>query len=88
MRLLRIEPAAVGTTAAAVYAAVVMIYGGITGHEVLRPDVLEAAVGAVWGLWTRSQVTPLIRPRDASGAPLDRYPGPIPARRVGNDPQS
>lgn len=88
MKWFKLEPAAIGSAAAAVYAAAVMTYGAATGHEVLRPDVLEAAVAAVWGLWTRSQVTPLIRPRNASGAPLDAYPGPVRATRVGDDPQS
>lgn len=65
------EPAAVGTAAAAVYAAVVMVYEVLgTHHGLVRADVLIAAVSAVWGLWTRARVTPLARPRDAAGRPL------------------
>lgn len=71
VRLLRTEPARVGSVAAAVYAAGVMLYRAFVEHTgVLDADVLVAAVVAVYGLWVRAQVTPLARPRDAAGRPL------------------
>lgn len=69
-KLLRLEPAAVGATLAVVYAAVVMAVRAYRGEGVLEPDLLVAAATAVWGLWTRTRVTPLARPRDADGEHL------------------
>ena len=72
-RLLKLQPAAVGAVVAAVYAAGISIYRAATGQGVLEPDVIVAAVTAVWGLYTRTQVTPLARPRDADGERLTPY---------------
>lgn len=70
-RLLRTEPARVGSVAAAVYAAAVMAYRAYVDHTgVWDTDVAVAAVVAVYGLWTALQVTPLARPRDAKGRDL------------------
>lgn len=66
-RLLKLQPAAVGAVVAAVYAAGISIYRAATGKGVLEPDLIVAAVTAVWGLWTRTQVTPLAEPRDENG---------------------
>lgn len=68
--LLSLEPAAVGSVAAAVYAAVAMLWRAYDHQGVLQPDLLVAAGMALWGLWTRSQVTPLSAPKDAAGRPL------------------
>ena len=67
VKILKLQPAAVGAALAAVYAAIVMAYRAYKGDGVLDWDLLVAAGTAVWGLWTRSQVTPLARPRDADG---------------------
>lgn len=67
-RLLQLEPAAVGAVVAAVYAAAAMLYRAYVAHTgVLDVDLLVAAGAAVWGLYTRLLVTPVARPRDASG---------------------
>lgn len=71
IRLLRTEPARVGSVAAAVYAAGAMAYRAFVEHTgVWDMDVAVAAVMAVYGLWTYLQVTPLVRPRDAQKRPL------------------
>ena len=69
MKLLKLEPAAVGAALAAVYAAVVMAVRAYQGDGVLDWDLLVAAGAAVWGLWTRTRVTPMERPRTAEGYP-------------------
>lgn len=69
-KLLKLQPAAVGAALAAVYAAVVMVYRAYAGDAVLDWDLLVAAGAAVWGLWTRAQVTPVARPRDNAGEDL------------------
>lgn len=72
-RLLKLEPAAVGAALAAVYAAVIMAVRAYQGEGVLDWDLLVAAGAAVWGLWTRSKVTPLAKPRDNDGDRLTPY---------------
>ncbi len=67
---LSLEPAAVGSAVAALYAAGAMLYRADVHEGVLQPDVLVAAVTAVWGLWTRAKVTPLAKPQDAKGRAL------------------
>lgn len=68
---LSLEPAAVGSAIAAVYAAAAMLYRAEVAHtSVLQPDLLVAAAMALWGLWTRTRVTPLARPKDAKGRAL------------------
>lgn len=85
MRLLKLQPAAILSAAAIVYAAVAMLSRAYVAHDtaVLDWDLLVAAVTAVGGLWTRSQVTPLARPRTAEGHPMhgpavggEHVPGP------------
>jgi hypothetical protein len=69
--ILKIEPALIGSTVAALYAAVAMLYRAFIAHEgVFDLDIAVAAVTAVWGLYTRMRVTPLARPRDAGGKAL------------------
>ena len=71
MKWFKLEPAAVGTAAAAVYVAVAMIYRAFVAHDgVFEPDLAVAAVLAVWGLFTRAKVTPLAAPKDAQGREL------------------
>lgn len=72
MRILRLEPALIGSVAAAVYAAAAMLYRAYVAKDtsVLDWDLLVAAGTAVWGLWTRMKVTPLARPRTKHGHPM------------------
>ena len=71
IRLLKLQPAAVGAAMAAVYAAAVMLYRAYAAHTgVLDWDLLVAAGMAVWGLWTYTQVTPVADPHDNAGRPL------------------
>lgn len=71
IRLLKLQPAAVGAAAAAVYAAGVMSYRAFISHDgVLDWDLIVAAAMAVSSLWTRSQVTPVADPRDNDGRAL------------------
>jgi hypothetical protein len=72
VRLFRLQPALLGSTAAAVYAAAAMLYRAYVAKDVavLDWDLLVAAGTAVWGLWTYLQVTPLARPRTAKGHPM------------------
>lgn len=70
-RFLKLEPALVGSIAAAVYAAAIMLYRATIDHSgVFEPDVLVAAITFVYGLFTRSQVTPVENPKSAHGLPL------------------
>jgi hypothetical protein len=75
-RLFKVQPALLGSTAAVVYAAAMMLYRAYVAKDtaVLDWDLLVAAGTAVWGVWTSLQVTPLERPRDAQKRPL--VPGP------------
>lgn len=66
-KLLKLEPAAVGAVLAAVYAAAVSIYRATKGQGVIEPDLIVAAITALWGVWTRMQVTPVAKPRDKNG---------------------
>lgn len=70
-RWLNLEPALIGSGAAAVYAAAAMLYRAFVAKtDVFQPDLLIAAAAAVWGIWTRSRVTPLELPRDSKGRAL------------------
>ena len=71
MDLLKLEPARVGSVAAAVYAAGVMLYRAFVDHSgPVDTDVLVAAAAALWGLYTYRKVTPVARPRDDKGRAL------------------
>ena len=85
-RLFKVEPALLGSVAAAVYAAAAMLYRAYIAKDtaVLDWDLLVAAVAAVSGLWTRLQVTPLARPRTADGQPL--LAPPVAADRASEQP--
>lgn len=71
-RFFKLQPALVLPAAAAVYAAAAMLYRAYVAKDmaVLDWDLLLAAVAAVSGVWTRTQVTPLARPRTAEGHPM------------------
>lgn len=70
-RLLTLEPALLGSVAAAVYAAAAMLYRAFVTHEgVLDMDLLVAAGMALYGLYVRVKVTPVADPKDAEKTPL------------------
>ncbi|MFB4312952.1 hypothetical protein [Actinomadura sp. 21ATH] len=66
----KLEPAAIGAAAAAVYAAVAMVVRWRSGGGVLEQDVIVAAVVAVYGLYVRAKATPVADPHDKAGRPL------------------
>jgi hypothetical protein len=59
-----------GSAAAAIYAAAVMIWNASHHHAVIDPQVVIAAIGAAAFLYTRFKVTPVADPRDGNGQPL------------------
>lgn len=66
-RWLRLEPAAVGAAALATYAALAMLYRALIDHTgPVDTDVLVAAAGALYSLYTRWKVTPVAEPKDAN----------------------
>lgn len=65
VELARREPAAVLALVSATYALVT----AVAARAVTEP-VVVAFVGAVLALLVRSQVTPVVAPRDAQGRPL------------------
>jgi hypothetical protein len=69
-----LNPTGLGSAAAAVYAAVVMIWNATHHHGVINPEVIVAAIGAAAFLYTRFKVTPVADPKDGNGAPLLRVP--------------
>lgn len=70
-RWLNIEPAAIGSALAAVYAVAVMLYRAfVTKDAVFQPDLIVAAFTVLWGIYTRAKVTPIALPRDAEGRAL------------------
>ncbi len=57
-------------SAAAIYAAVVMIVHVAHHQGVIDPQVIVSAVAAAAALYTRFVVTPVADPRDGNGKPL------------------
>lgn len=70
------NPTGIGAAAAAIYAAVVMVWNATHHQGVIDPQVIVAALGAAAFLYTRFRVTPLADPRDGNGNPLH---GPVAA---------
>ena len=71
IRVFQREPARAQAVIAALYAAGAMLYRAYVAHTgVVDVDVLAAAVVALYGVWVRSQVTPVAAPRDAKGREL------------------
>ncbi len=64
-----------GAAAGAVYAAVVMIWHAVHHVGVIDPQVIVAAVGGAYFLYTRLKVTPVADPKDGNGKPL--VPAPV-----------
>jgi hypothetical protein len=65
-----LNPTGLGSAAAAIYAAAVMIYNAVNHHGVINTQVILAAVGAAAFLYTRFKVTPVADPKDGNGTPL------------------
>jgi len=64
------NPTGIGSSLAAIYAAVVMIWNATHHHAVIDPQVIIAAVGAAAFLYARFKVTPVADPKDGNGQPL------------------
>ena len=64
------NPTGIGSSLAAIYAAVVMIWNATHHHAVIDPQVIIAAAGAAAFLYARFKVTPLADPKDGNGQPL------------------
>ncbi len=74
--------AGIGSAAAAIYAAAVMIWNATHHHAVIDPQVIIAAVGAAAFLYTRFRVTPVADPKDGNGQPLVTAPPPVSSGNV------
>jgi hypothetical protein len=68
------NPTGIGSSIAAVYAAVVMIVNASHHHAVIDPQVIVAALGAAAFLYARFKVTPVADPKDGNGQPLVALP--------------
>jgi hypothetical protein len=75
----QLNPTGLGAAAAAIYAAVVMIWNATHSHGVIDPQVIVAAVGAAAFLYARFKVTPVADPRDGNGKPLTPPPAAQPS---------
>lgn len=64
------NPTGIGSAAAAIYAAVVMILNATHHQGVIDPQVIIAALTATAFLYTRFKVTPVVDPKDGNGQPL------------------
>jgi len=66
----------IGAAAAAIYAAVVMIWNLVNhkGAYGFDPQVIVAALGAAAFLYTRFKVTPIKDPKDGNSKPLTPAP--------------
>ena len=72
-----LNPTGLGSAAAALYAAVVMVWNATHHHGVIDPQVVVAALGAAAFLYARFKVTPVADPKDGNGVPLVAAP-PLP----------
>ena len=71
-----LNPTGLGSSAAAIYAAIVMIWN-VTHHQgVIDPQVIIAALSAAAFLYARFKVTPVADPKDGNGNPLAAVPPP------------
>lgn len=65
-----LNPTGLGSAAAALYAAVVMVWNATHHQGVIDPQVIVAALGAAAFLYARFKVTPVADPKDGNGVPL------------------
>src|SRR5258708_6444984 len=68
-----------GAAAAAIYAAVIMVWHATHHAGVIDPQVLVAAIGAAAFVYARFRVTPISDPRDGNGKPLAPAVPAVPA---------
>jgi hypothetical protein len=83
------NPAGLGSAAAAIYAAVVMVWNATHHQGVIDPQVVIAALAAGAFLYSRMRVTPIADPRDGNGDPLTKaesLPPPLPVLPMPADP--
>jgi hypothetical protein len=71
-----LNPTGLGSAAAAIYAAVMMIWNATHHQGVIDPQVIVAALAAAAFLYTRFKVTPVADPKDGNGAPLQAVTPP------------
>jgi hypothetical protein len=71
-----LNPTGLGSAAAAVYAAVAMIWNATHHLGVIDPQVIVAALAAAAFLYSRFKVTPVADPKDGNGQPLAVAAGP------------
>jgi hypothetical protein len=64
------NPTGIGSSAAAVYAGIVMVLNAVNHHAVIDPQVIVAALTAAAFLYARFKVTPVADPKDGNGQPL------------------
>lgn len=69
-----LNPTGISSAAAALYAAVVMIWNATHHHGVIDPQVIVAALAAATFLYARFKVTPVADPKDGNGNPLAAVP--------------
>ena len=74
------NPTGIGSAAAVIYAATVMIWNAAHHHGVIDPQVVIAALAAAAFLYSRMKVTPVADPRDGNGQPLVAAPAVPPFR--------
>jgi hypothetical protein len=65
-----LNPTGLGSAAAAIYAAIVMVWNATHHQGVIDPQVIVAALAAAAFLYTRFKVTPVKDPKDGNGQPL------------------
>lgn len=73
-----LNPTGLGSAAAVIYAAVVMIWNATHHQGVIDPQVIVAALAAGAFLYSRMKVTPVADPKDGNGRPLVTAPQMLP----------
>ena len=74
-----LNPTGLGSAAAAIYAAVIMIVHATHHQGVIDPQVVIAALAAAGFLYSRFKVTPVADPKDGNGQPLAAVVPAVPA---------
>lgn len=69
-----LNPTGISSAAAALYAAVVMIWNATHHQGVIDPQVIVAGLAAAAFLYARFKVTPVADPKDGNGNPLAAVP--------------
>ncbi len=66
----KLNPAGLGSSIAAVYAAGVVVWNTTHNHAPIDPQVIGAGVTALLFLYARFKVTPIADPKTSDGVPL------------------